>query len=479
MSAQPDRPLQLQIHAGSHQAQLLEGLAVWRDLGLLPEADLNLAVALSATHPELLAGLAAWVKLGLLSEQQLRRLCREHLTCAVPVPALPTPAVALQPQQEFAPTQPSATDFAPAAAATQPTRSPASNFLSILFQRLGAELSVVWLLLLGVFLVVLSSGVLAASQWQRFSAPGQYLVLLVYTFGFWGASLWAGRQQNLHLTTQTLRLVGLLLIPVNFWAIDSLRVWSHPLGWLISAVAAIALSWVFNRGLETVTKSMRWVSMGSNFLHWGWGVTGLPIVAVYLATLAAIAVILHQGRQRSQPLMPLAIGIVLYGWVILLLRAMAIATTAWRPELGLAIATLGWLLGWLAAQQQSRQRQKPAGSSLPPDPLFLSASGFRWLGGRLALSGVGSLCSRTALAGDRRRWIGNLVFSTGDLPGWPLKSPEGSATTGIPVRTRGDVLHWGRDGVSPLAGASHRVAAAGVHHAGTPDVGQRYPRPRC
>jgi hypothetical protein len=46
-----------------------------------------------------------------------------------------------------------------------------------MLQSLAEELSVRWLLFLGVFLVVLSSGVVAASQWERFPAVGQYGVL--------------------------------------------------------------------------------------------------------------------------------------------------------------------------------------------------------------------------------------------------------------------------------------------------------------
>ncbi len=78
------------------------------------------------------------------------------------------------------------------------------------------ELSVPWLLFPEVFLVVLSSGVLAASQWERFPAIGQYGVLLAYTFNFDYFTFWAGKQTNLKLTAQTLLIVTLLLVPVNF-----------------------------------------------------------------------------------------------------------------------------------------------------------------------------------------------------------------------------------------------------------------------
>ncbi|MFO0172536.1 MAG: hypothetical protein ACK51W_08640, partial [Aphanizomenon sp.] len=95
------------------------------------------------------------------------------------------------------------------------------SFVNSMLQSWGEELSVRWLLFLGVFLVVLSSGVLAASQWERFPAVGQYGVLFAYTLSFCGFTLWAGKQSNLRLTAQTLLIVTLLLVPINFWAMDS------------------------------------------------------------------------------------------------------------------------------------------------------------------------------------------------------------------------------------------------------------------
>lgn len=67
-----------------------------------------------------------------------------------------------------------------------------------------------------VFLVVLSSSVLAASQWEKFPGIGQYGVLLNYTLNFKGFTFWAGEQANLKLIAQTLLIVTLLLVPVNF-----------------------------------------------------------------------------------------------------------------------------------------------------------------------------------------------------------------------------------------------------------------------
>ena len=53
-------------------------------------------------------------------------------------------------------------------------KKPGCGFLTFMLQCLQAELSVPWLLFLGMFLVVVSSGVLAASQWERFPGFLQY-----------------------------------------------------------------------------------------------------------------------------------------------------------------------------------------------------------------------------------------------------------------------------------------------------------------
>ena len=196
------------------------------------ERPLKFEIRLPSSHPHLLEGLEIWLRLGLISDTQVRQLCREFLVCTV----------VLQPQPEaetkVAFVTSDAVQELPIAAlqsssGRQPQQKPAKpNFISTMLQSLGAELSVRWLLFLGVFLVVVSSGVLAASQWERFPASGQYGVLFAYTLIFWGLSFWATRQSNLRLTAQTLLIVTMLLVPVNFWAMDSFRLWQNPLDWI-------------------------------------------------------------------------------------------------------------------------------------------------------------------------------------------------------------------------------------------------------
>ncbi len=89
--------------------------------------------------------------------------------------------------------------------------------------------------------MVVSSGLLAASQWKKFPPAAQYLVLCAYTLCFFGATVWIRKTGNLRLTSETLRLVTLLLVPVNFWAIDGLGLWGNIGEWLIVAFASFFL----------------------------------------------------------------------------------------------------------------------------------------------------------------------------------------------------------------------------------------------
>ena len=129
---------------------------------------LNLKV--EANNPHLLTGLNQWLELELIDDLQVRELCRNQLACRLPLVMIqPTEVeleIPIEPEILFVP----------------PRRQPA--VVSTIWTAFKDELSVRWLLFLGVFLVILSSGVLAATQWQRFPAAGQYGVLWAYTIAF-------------------------------------------------------------------------------------------------------------------------------------------------------------------------------------------------------------------------------------------------------------------------------------------------------
>ncbi|HEY9800197.1 MAG TPA: hypothetical protein V6D25_07545, partial [Leptolyngbyaceae cyanobacterium] len=342
-----------------------------------PNYPLKIELKLPSSHPQLLEGLDIWLRLGLISETQVRQICREFLVCRVE----------LEPQ--FAPEEERVgatirTPEKPLAQLPPPRKQPAQpNILSRMLQSLGEELSVRWLLFLGVFLVVVSSGVLAASQWERFPASGQYGVLLAYTLSFWGFSFWAGKQNNLRLTAQTLLIVTLLLVPINFWAMDSFRLWHNPLDWITVAIAAPILTLIttslcrnrtvinnFPRGRLPLINIL-----GLSYLHWGWKLPGFPLIAVYAAMISTTIItiyhsrrqsIANQGEQSQKQIINIYAAVIVYGLLLLLSRAIFVAGVD-ITQLGLAIGICGWLTTWLA-QQQRKTQTSPATPSSPPSP---------------------------------------------------------------------------------------------------------------
>ena len=334
------------------------------------ERPLKIEIRLSSSHPQLLEGLDIWLRLGLISDAQVRQLCQEFLICAVVL----QPQVEAQTKVVFVtsdPVQQLPIAALQASSGKQPQQKPAKpNFISTMLQSLGAELSVRWLLFLGVFLVVVSSGVLAASQWARFPASGQYGVLFAYTLSFWGLSFWATRQNNLRLTAQTLLIATFLLVPVNFWAMDSFRLWQNPVDWIVVAIACPTLTAITvllskNRTIfaNLHTGKLPLVNiLGLSYLHWGWQLRGFPLIAVYLATIATTIItgyhnLFQQPHTVSDDRRSLSISlpaaVIIYSLIVLLVRAIFV-TKVDVTLLGLAIGICGWLMTWLAQQRKRR-----------------------------------------------------------------------------------------------------------------------------
>nr|MBE9039063.1 DUF2157 domain-containing protein [aff. Roholtiella sp. LEGE 12411] len=344
------------------------------------DRPLKIEVRLPSSHPQLLTGLDTWLRLGLISDTQVRQLCREFLVCEV----------VLQPQVQATsdPVPQSPVKALQSNNRRQPREKPVKpRFVGTMLQSLGAELSVRWLLFLGVFLVVLSSGVLAASQWERFPASGQYGVLLAYTLSFWGLSFWATKQSNLRLTAQTLLIVTLLLVPVNFWAMDRFQLWQNPLDWIVVAIAwptltAITVLVWNNRTIfpNLHTGNLPLVNiLGLSYLHWGWKFPGFPLIAVYLAMIGTTIITVYHDRYRQHhpPIrrehrsdrrvrlgITLPALVVIYALVLLLIRAIFVVRLD-VPQLGLAIGICGWLVTWLA-QQKTWGEKIISSSPLPP-----------------------------------------------------------------------------------------------------------------
>ncbi|MBD2356485.1 DUF2157 domain-containing protein [Tolypothrix sp. FACHB-123] len=359
---------------------------------MLPDIPLRFEIKLPSYHPQLLEGLDLWLRFGLISDSQVRQICREYLVCPITVqvpvvkatvdPVKPLPVEMLQGISIPSTVSP---------VTAEPAKPAKPNFFTTMLQSLGEELSVRWLLFLGVFLVVVSSGVLAASQWERFPASGQYGVLFAYTLSFWGFGFWAAKQNNLRLTAQTLLLVSLLLVPVNFWAMDSFKLWHNPLDWITVAIAAPTLTvmttLLFSNRLFSInlrTDKLLLVNiLGLSFLHWGWKLPNFPLIAVYLAMIGTTIITIYHNRYRRQKTpdatptegssrislgIRLPAAIIVYALIVLLMRAIFIVQVD-VTQLGLAIGICGWLMTWLA--QREITEQASLREAAPTAPLSL------------------------------------------------------------------------------------------------------------
>ncbi|MGD1914310.1 MAG: DUF2157 domain-containing protein, partial [Rivularia sp. (in: cyanobacteria)] len=338
---------------------------------------LNFRVTLPTEHPHLLQGLDELLRLNLISDVQAREISRAYLVCQV----------ILQPQS--VPQEQTEKVVSPSSKPTREPKVPAKpNLVSTIWRSLRAEFSVRWLLFLGMFTVVASSGALAASQWERFTAFLQYGILFAYTLSFFGLSLWTGKQANLRLTSAALHIVTMLLIPINFWAMDSFGLWQNPINWLLVGIASIILTGItvllskqsIFTGSVPVNKLSLINILGLSYLHWGWKFSGFPLIAVYLAVIGTTIITVFQTlshvrrdgvekRNLSQSTwgknVPAAV--IIYSSIFLLLRAI-IGAGINVAQLGLAIGICGWLIAWLAQREDKETRKQKKVSSTPSSP---------------------------------------------------------------------------------------------------------------
>ncbi|WP_035985157.1 hypothetical protein [Leptolyngbya sp. KIOST-1] len=409
------------------------------------DPTIRLQLDLSPEQPGLLEGLDTWLRLGLLTDQQVRDLALTHLSSDLP--PVPNPAVApapgladaINPFENPADAaiagQAPITDFAPAEPAprrqrsgpsrppsrpergrtTTPPRPSTPSPTALWLSRLMSELSVVWLLGLGVFLVVLSSAVLAATQWERFGAIGQYLVLLTYTLVFWAVGRWCGRRPNLQLTAKTLQMITLLLVPLNFWALDGLGVWRGG-GMLVGAIALILLTLaalqVLRQQSSTAVEQVN--ALGLAYLHLGWAWGAVPIPAVYAGVLGSAAATVYDQRRRG-----LAPGLrwptiaITTALGLLLARGLTAVGAEQLGQFGLAFGLYGATWVWLG---QRRLVPKPRPAETPEEPDALAAGGDR--------------PTRWGIAGGRGLlWWGWLLA----IADWPLQA-IGISLLGLALR---------------------------------------------
>jgi hypothetical protein len=317
----------------------------------LSERSFLLHIRLASDHPELLKGLDVWLELGLISDAQVKLLCREHCVCTLPVQTERELVVADDVQQKFS----KSVEFSEVA------KKP--GLVTSMLQSLMAELSVRWLLFLGMFLVVVSSGLLAASQWDKFPVAGQYGVLFAYTLTFFGASFWAGKQSSLRLTAQALLVVTQLLIPVNFWAMDGFKLWQSGIDTIFAVMASVALTLITiligNSSLFAANLPnpifRRLQILGLSYLHLGWSIPGFPLVAIYIGMIGTSLLTVYQtlSNTRDNSKQTLPISVIIYSLLLLLFRAIFVVGVD-ITLLGLAIGICGWLATWLGLRNSDK-----------------------------------------------------------------------------------------------------------------------------
>ncbi|QIZ69994.1 hypothetical protein [Oxynema aestuarii] len=291
----------------------------------------------SSGDPHLLDRLDTLIGWGWLTDDQAKVLALQYLSEALP--------------------EPSEVETPPQTAASPPPPPPPPRRSPELLRSLKAEFSVRWLLFLGMFMVAISSVVLAASQWERFDRTAQYLVLFTYTSVFWGVSQWTKRRDNLQLTARTLEIIGVLLVPVNFWAIDGFGLWNHWGGWLTIAIATPVLvtiiarypPWQDRRSYKFGTGA---VYLASAIAHWGWTFVNWPVSAIYLSiALTGVTIAIPRRIAIADSLFLLYATIVLLGRGIVLVPLL--------PEtLGLAVGAIGWIV--LTLHEKHKNLQNPS-----------------------------------------------------------------------------------------------------------------------
>ena len=328
----------------------------------MPNRRIPFELMLLDDHPELLNGLDSWLKLGLISDNEVKRWAKRYLVSAVPeVDTVASLAKAINSPNsgQFIRNDVTASrrDRSLETSKSSSETSPDASIITRILSGFMAELGVMWLLFLGVFLVVISSAVLASLQWNNVSTIGQYGILWAYTMAFGGAALWTAKHENLRLTSQMLRAATLLIVPVNFWMMDGFQLWRSPVGIVISIVAGLLLFVGQSLLLRSQSRLLQTNYVGLSLLHWGWMIPGFPIGAVYAGTIGTALIQLrsdttqavsnsNSSSDRSSNLRPL---IAVCGVALLMVRSVLGAQVP-LSELGLAFAISGLVLCWQRAE---------------------------------------------------------------------------------------------------------------------------------
>ncbi len=340
-----------------------------------------LEIQIPDDHPELLNGLDVWLRLGLISDRQVRRWASQYLVSKVPEyvdenATENTTQQALTKTIAQTRTTPNRRDRdfvleSDRSPNPDPRPAPEPSVIARILSGFMAELGVMWLLFLGVFLVVVSSAVLASLQWNNFSAMGQYGILWLYTLAFGGAAFWTAKHDNLRRTSQMLQAATLLIVPVNFWMMDGFRLGRSVSGALLCVLAGLTLlgmQWLLLRGTESrssISKLLHVNYAALSLLHWGWMFPVVPVAAVYAGTIGTAVVQWKSqsiganqtganqtgANQASSSSNSFGLVISIAGVALLMVRSVLGAQVP-IGSLGLAFAISGAVLCWAQRSPQ-------------------------------------------------------------------------------------------------------------------------------
>ncbi|GIV93339.1 MAG: hypothetical protein KatS3mg056_2048 [Chloroflexus sp.] len=125
-----------------------------------------------------------------------------------------TPGTQAQPLREgqaASSSLPATSSAAPVASERQPDDAQAVPPLLAALLSMGARRT---LLIIGTFLVMISSLVLVIFNWNRFPAIVQVAFLSAFTGGLWGAGHWMQQKTTLTTAGRNLQSVAMLMVPV-------------------------------------------------------------------------------------------------------------------------------------------------------------------------------------------------------------------------------------------------------------------------
>ena len=424
MQANPVQYLRLDLEISVPYSVVLDGLDAWFEWGLISEVDFkwrngrssaNRLTIVAFQNDQILQGLDLLLELGLITQKSVKLIAETRFVCEIKT-KVAEPMISRLTSNNF---EDSETTLQPANISG--SRLPRSRVVEIpakvkapqepskvaqTVRSLLSEFSTMWLLFLGVFLVVVSSGLLAASQWDNFSPQIQYLLLLAYTIGFFGVGFWTSKNEQLRMTTRALQLVTLLLVPANFWAMDGLGLLTNPAGIGLSAIAGCLLSaiavflletsFVFreaqilsedpltnsstnpstNKARKRPKRQLSQISILAilllGWLHLGWFLSPYyPLIAVYLGIIA-IATSTFLNRRQSlntadSSTFPLALITGAYSTVLLISRALLFGNVS-VFKLGLAFGVCGWVLVQITNKAEKLRSPSEASSLTTTNP---------------------------------------------------------------------------------------------------------------